>query len=71
MRKNPHDRILREEPKEQYLSTVLKSCKKKNSKNNTYYHLGQFSKRKCVLISTIHGLIFFIFFLGCGRLINI
>ena len=26
MRKNPHDRISKLEPKEQYLSTVLKSC---------------------------------------------
>ena len=26
MRKNPHGKILRGEPKEQYLSTVLKSC---------------------------------------------
>ena len=26
MRKNPHDRILKEEPKEQHLSTVPKSC---------------------------------------------
>ena len=26
MRKNPHDRILKKEPKEQYLSTVPKSC---------------------------------------------
>ena len=26
MNKNPHGRILKEEPKEQHLSTVLKSC---------------------------------------------
>ena len=26
MRKKPHDRILREESKEQYLNTVPKSC---------------------------------------------
>ena len=26
MRKNPHDRILRVEPKEQHLNTVPKSC---------------------------------------------
>ena len=26
MRKNPHEKILREEPKEQYLITVPKSC---------------------------------------------
>ena len=26
MRKNPHDTILGEEPKEQHLSTVCKSC---------------------------------------------
>ena len=26
MRKNPHDKILREELKEQHLSTVPKSC---------------------------------------------
>ena len=26
MRKNPHDRILKRKPKEQYLSTVPKSC---------------------------------------------
>ena len=70
MKKNPNGRILRElkrrELKEQHLSTISKSCK-----NNTSEHLGQFSKRKCVLISTVHSLIFFIYFLGCGRLINI
>ena len=66
MRKNPHGRILRGDFKEQHLNTVPKSCK-----NNTSGHLGQFSKRKCVLISTVHSLIFFIYFLGCGRLINI
>ena len=26
MKKNPHDRILKEEPKEQHLSTVPKYC---------------------------------------------
>ena len=26
MRKNPHGKILREEPEEQYLSTIPKSC---------------------------------------------
>jgi len=30
MRKNTHDRILRGKPKEQYLSTVPKSCSLKN-----------------------------------------
>ena len=29
MRKNSHSRILREKPKEQYLSTVFKSCHRK------------------------------------------
>ena len=76
MRKNPHGRILKGEPKEQYLSNIPKSCqkrkkRKKKSKNSTSEHLEQFSKRKCVFISRIHSLIFFIYFLGCGRLINI
>ena len=26
MRRNPHDRILKDEPKEQHLNTTLKSC---------------------------------------------
>ena len=26
MRKNPHDRIFKDEPKEQHLNTVSKSC---------------------------------------------
>ena len=26
MRKKPHDRILRKEPKEQHINTILKSC---------------------------------------------
>ena len=30
MRKNPHGRILRGKPKEQYLSTILKSCLREN-----------------------------------------
>ena len=45
--------------------------KKEKEKNSTSEHLVQLSKRKCVFISTIHSLIFFIYFLGCGRLINI
>ena len=36
MRKNLHDRILKEEPKEQHLSTVLKSC------SNTKEPIGDF-----------------------------
>ena len=34
MRKKPHDRILREEPKKQHLNTVPKSCS--SSKDRTY-----------------------------------
>ena len=30
MRKNQHGKILKEEPKKQHLSTVLKSCSQKN-----------------------------------------
>ena len=32
MRKKPHDRILREEPKEQHLSIVPKSCSTSNTR---------------------------------------
>ena len=38
MRKNPHGRILKREPKEQYLSTVLRSC-------SYYYSLLNFWNR--------------------------
>ena len=31
MRKNPHDKILKKEPKKQHLSTVPKSCSSENS----------------------------------------
>ena len=31
MRKNPYDKILKGEPKEQYLSAVPKSCSKKKT----------------------------------------
>ena len=34
MRKKPHDRILRRKPKEQYLSTVLKSYLKSYNLQN-------------------------------------
>jgi len=33
MKKNPHGRILKREPKEQHLSTVPKSCSFKNIQN--------------------------------------
>ena len=40
MRKNPHDRILKEKSKEQHLSTVPKSCSIRNNKNiqNLFMH---------------------------------
>ena len=50
MKKNSHDRILKGEPKEQYLSTVLKFCsiKKDIQKERTVINLivgSQFSNR--------------------------
>ena len=38
MRKKSHDRILREELKEQYLNTVLKSCPKTETIASTRVH---------------------------------
>ena len=36
MRKNSHDKILKGKPKEQHLSTVIKSC---SLRINSYIHL--------------------------------